>query len=419
MIIAPSFGRPGRTLVVVAGALALSGCGGGAEQPPAPPPPLVTAITVQGEAVPNIIELPGRIEAVRSAEVRARTDGIIERRLYQEGTDVKAGTPLFRIDPRDKQAQLAQARAALSRAQATRTNAKQIVDRYRPLIAEKAVSAQEYDAALATLRGADADVADARAAVSRAELELSYTTVRAPISGRVGRAQVTEGALASAASATLLTTVEQLEPVYAVFTESSSALQDLANRARSGALALPSLSGVEVRLVLENGTEYPVTGRLNFADLTVDPTTGSQVLRATFANPARQLLPGQFIRGRITAGTTRDGVQVPARAVQLSNEQATVMVVGKDGTVAARTVELGGQVGSGWVVRSGLKPGEQVITEGWQKVQPGQKVRVQAPQAGAKPAQNGQPAQGGQPAAGAPRGAEKGTAQQAAPAANR
>lgn len=399
MIIAPSFGRPGRTLVVVAGALALSGCGGGAEQPPAPPPPLVTAITVQGEAVPNIVELPGRIEAVRSAEVRARTDGILERRLYQEGTDVKAGTPLFRIDARDKQAQLAQARAALSRAQATRTNAKQIVDRYRPLIAEKAVSAQEYDAALATLRQADADIADARATVSRAELELSYTTVRAPISGRVSRAQVTEGALASAANATLLTTVEQLEPVYAVFTQSSSALQDLAEQARSGALALPSLSGVEVRLVLENGTEYPVTGRLNFADLTVDPTTGSQVLRATFANPARQLLPGQFIRGRITAGTTRDGVRVPARAVQLSNEEATVMVVGKDGTVAARKIELGGQVGNSWVVRSGLKPGERIITEGWQKVQPGQKVRVQAPQAAGQPAKPGAPAAGGQGAA--------------------
>lgn len=401
MIIAPSFGRPGRTLVVVAGALALASCGGGAEQPPAPPPPLVSVVTIQAQSVPNIIELPGRIEAVRSAEVRARTDGIIERRLYQEGTDVREGTPLFLIDPRDKRAAVQQARAAVQRAEATRVNARQVYERYRPLISERAVSAQEFEAAQATLRQAEASVADARAALTRAELELSYATVRAPISGRVGRAQVTEGALASATQATPLTTIEQLTPVYAVFAQSSTELQTLLTRARNGELKLPTLTGVEVRLILESGEEYGPVGRLNFADLSVDPATGSQVLRASFVNPDRRLLPGQFVRGRLSAGTV-NGFMVPQRAVQINGTNASVSVVAQDGSVSTRQVQLGGQSGANWIIRSGLKAGDRVITEGWQKVQPGGKVRVQGeqPAAAGAPGRAGPAGQGG--AAGQP-----------------
>jgi membrane fusion protein (multidrug efflux system) len=399
VIIAPSFGRPGRTLVVAVSALALASCGRGgdsAQQPAAPPPTLVTAVTVRAEAVPNIVDLPGRIEAIRSAEVRARTDGIIERRLYQEGTDVKEGTPLFRIDPRDRQAAVQQAQAAVQRAEATRLNARQVVDRYRPLINERAVSAQEFEAAQATLRQAEAGVADARATLTRAQLELSYTTVRAPISGRVGRAQATEGALASAAQATPLTTIEQLDPVYAVFSQSSSELQTLLSQARAGQIKLPTLTGVEVRLVLESGEEYGPIGRLNFAGLTVDPETGSQVLRASFPNPERRLLPGQFVRGRLLAGTI-DGITVPQRAVQINGSNAAVSVVGQDGSVSVRPIQLGGQTGGNWIIRSGLKPGERVIVDGWQKVQPGGKVRVEEPKpaaaGAARPA--GQPGQGG------------------------
>lgn len=363
--------------------LLLAACGGEPAAPPAPPPVAVTAITVAAQAVPNIVELPGRIEAVRRAEVRARADGIIERRLYEEGSDVREGAPLFRIDPRDRQAQVQQARAALQRAVAARRNSAQVVERYKPLVSERAVSAQEYDAALSDLAQADATVADARAALSRAELELSYTTVRAPIAGRVGRAQVTEGALVSSSQATLLTTVEQLNPVYAVFAQSNARVQDLIRRARAGEIQLPALERVEVRLILENGTEYGPVGHLDFADLTVDPSTGSQTLRAEFPNIDRTLLPGTFVRGRIVAGTVAQGVAVPQAAVQIANEEAAVTLVAADGTAQRRPVELGGQSGGNWVIRSGLKPGDRVIVGGWQKVQPGQKVDVR-PAAGAR-----------------------------------
>ena len=344
------------------------------QEQPAPPPPPVDVVTVRTDDVPNVVELPGRIEAVRTAEVRARVDGIVERRLYQEGSDVPAGAPLFLIDPRDKQAQLAQAQAALNRAMAARANARSIVTRYEPLVSRKAVSAQEYDSALSDARQADASVSDARAALDRARLELGYTTVRAPIAGRVGKAQVTEGALVSASSATLLTQVNQLSPIYATFTESSSKLLDVQQLTKSGALRIPNVDAIQVRLVLENGTEYALPGHLDFADQTVDPSTGSQTLRARFLNPDRMLLPGQFVRARIIAGSRRDGIAVPQRAVQISNEEASVLIVGPDDIVTKRTIELGGQSNGKWVVQSGLKPGDRVIIDGWMKVQPGQKV---------------------------------------------
>lgn len=354
--------------------------------PPAPPPPLVDVIQVTTGSVPNIIELPGRIQAVRSAEVRARTDGIIARRLYQEGTDVAEGTPLFQIDPRDKRAQVQQARAAVQRAEAARENAAAVLRRYQPLVSDRSVSALEYDNARSSLRQAEASVADARASLARAELELSYTLVRAPIAGRVGRAQVTEGALASAAGATLLTTVEQLQPVYAVFTQSNAELQSLLSRARGGDINLPQLSRVEVNLVLDDGSEYPQVGHLDFADQSVSPTTGSQTLRASFANPERRLLPGQFVRGRIVAGTIAQGISVPQRAVQIADQAASVMVVDRAGETQRRSVTLGGLMSGRWIVRSGLKAGERVIVDGWHKVQPGQKVNARAAQQGKRTA---------------------------------
>jgi len=345
------------------------------EAPPAAPPPMgVETLTLAEEKLPNVVELPGRIEAVRTAEVRARTNGIVLKRLYKEGTDVRQGAPLFEIDPREYRAQVQQGEAALQRAIATRTNAASVVQRYTPLLSERSVSAQEYDAALADLRQAEAQVAEARAVLDQNKLQLGFTTVRSPIDGRVGRARVTEGALVSGTESTLMTTVNQVTPVYAVFTQSNAAILDIMEKVKAGSVQIDSLQSVKVELTLDNGSPYPLTGQLDFTDQTVDPQTGTQTVRAVFENPDRQLSPGQFVRARIEAGTFSGGMAVPARAVQFQGTQASVAVVGEDDTVAIRPVQLGAQVGSRWIVQSGLKKGERVITEGWQKVRPGQTV---------------------------------------------
>jgi RND family efflux transporter MFP subunit len=346
------------------------------KQDQAAPPTVVVVEEARAQSVPNLVDLPGRIEPVRTAEVRARVDGVVQRRLYEEGTDVREGAPLFQIDPRQKQAQLEQARAQLQRSDATRTNAAQVVDRFKPLVTRRAVSAQEYDAAVATLRQAEADVAQARALVDNASLELSYTTVRAPLSGRVGQASVTEGALVSAASATLLTRVDQLDPIYATFTQSSADLMTLRENMQSGALRLPAFDRVEVRLILENGAEYGSVGHLDFADMAVDPSTGSQVLRARFPNTGRVLLPGQFVRGRISAGVSPNGISVPQRAIKISEGEASVVLMGPNDSAVVRPVELGPLVKGRWIIRSGVTPGDRVVVEGWQKVRAGQKLRV-------------------------------------------
>ncbi|MFT3965086.1 MAG: efflux RND transporter periplasmic adaptor subunit [Sphingobium sp.] len=352
----------------------VSACGSAGDQPQSPPPAIVETLVVREQAVPNIGELPGRIQAVRSAEVRARTDGIVQRRLYEEGSIVQAGTPLFQIDPRDYRAQVDQAQGTLQRALALRNNAQQVVRRYDPLVSQRAISGQEYDSARSDLAQAEAQVTEARAALARSQLQLDYTIIRAPIAGRVGRAEVTEGALVSASQATLMTRVDQISPVYAVFSESSAALLTIAQQMRSGELKLSSPAAVKVELVLENGSTYPVPGRVDFTDTTVDPSTGSQTIRAQFDNLGGLLAPGQFVRGRLEAGTIANGIMLPARAIQIKGEQASVSILGKDGTVIARPVTLGNLAGQYWVIRSGVKPGERVIVEGWQKVRPGQKA---------------------------------------------
>lgn len=352
----------------------VSACGASSDQPAAPPPVIVQTEVVRYQSVPNIGELPGRIQAVRSAEVRARTDGIVQRRLYEEGSIVQAGTPLFQIDPRDYRAQVDQAQGTLQRALALRNNAQQVIRRYDPLVSQRAISGQEYDSARSDLAQAEAQVTEGRAALARAQLQLDYTTIRAPIAGRVGRAEVTEGALVSASQATLMTRVDQISPVYAVFSESSSALLTLTQQLRSGELKLSSPSAVTVQLVLENGSTYPVPGRVDFTDTTVDPSTGSQTIRAQFDNIGGLLAPGQFVRGSLEAGTLSNGIMLPARAIQFKGEQASVSVLGKDGMVIARPVTLGSIAGKNWIIKSGVRPGERVVVEGWQKVRPGQKA---------------------------------------------
>jgi membrane fusion protein (multidrug efflux system) len=288
---------------------------------------------------------------------------------------------LFRIDPRELRAQVSAVAASLQRAEATAANAAQDVERYEGLVEDQAISKQEYDAALARLRTAQADVAQTRAQLESAKLALSYTTVTAPISGRAGRAQVTEGALVSAASATLLTTIEQLDPVYVNFSQSSAYLLSIRRDIAAGRLNVPQLGRVEVTLILEDGSTYPHKGHLDFLDLAIDEATGTAAVRAEVQNPDRVLLPGQFVRARINAGERPNVFLLPQRAVQLSASASTVFVVDENDTVSVRPIRTGALRGSEWVVLDGLKPGDRVVVDGVQKIQPGATVRIaQAPQ---------------------------------------
>jgi membrane fusion protein (multidrug efflux system) len=343
--------------------------------PAAPPPPEVTIITVASQPVMNVIELPGRLQAVRTAEVRARVDGIVQRRLYTEGTDVRAGQPLFAIDPSQLRAQLSASEASLARARAVAANAEQDVKRYKGLVAQQALSQQEYDAAVARLRTAEADVAQTSAQISAARLNLSYTTVTAPIAGRAGRAIVTEGALVSGSGATLLTTIEQLDPIYANFSQSSSDVLALRTKISSGSMQAPATTRVPVHLVLEDGTLYRMPGHLDFVDMSIDEATGTAALRAEFPNPARTLLPGQFVRARVEAGIQPKGLQVPQRAVTISPQGATVLVVGAKDVVESRPVTVGALQGGAWVIQSGLTAGERIVVDGLQKAAPGKPVK--------------------------------------------
>ncbi|WP_447752773.1 efflux RND transporter periplasmic adaptor subunit [Sphingopyxis fribergensis] len=358
-------------------ALVLASCS--SEAPPAPPPPEVNIVTIRTQAVPNVIELPGRVQAYRTSEVRARVDGIVERRLFNEGSFVRAGTALFRIDPRQLTATVNAARAQLARAQATAANARQVVGRYQPLLADQAIGKQEYDAAVAAQRTAEADVQAAQANLESARLNLGYASVTAPISGRARRAEVTEGALVSAGQGTLLTTIEQIDRVYVNFGQSSSDL--LANRRDmgSGKVTAPQFDRVEVQLILEDGSAFPVVGHLDFLDLSIDEATGTAALRAEFPNPSSALLPGQFVRARIFAGNRSDGVLIPQRAVKLAADAASVMVLDAKNIATPRPVKLGTMVAGQWAILDGLKPGDRVIVDGLQKVQPGQPVRVAQP----------------------------------------
>lgn len=353
---------------LLAALLLLAACSSGESAPPPMPVAEVGVITITPTPVVNMVELPGRVAAVRTAEVRARVDGIVERRLYTEGSDVRQGAPLFRIDSRPLRASLDVQLAAVRRAQAEATNAEREVSRYRPLVARDAISKQEFDAAQARLAQARAEVGSAQAQARQAQLTLGYTTVSAPISGRVGRAEVTEGALASQANGTLLTRIEQLDPIYVNFSQSSEDLLGLRRQAGAGLART-------VRLLLEDGSEYGITGTLNFLDQSVDPQTGTVGLRAVFRNAGRLLLPGQFVRVRIESGLDTSGIAVPQRAVQLTREGGTVLLLGPKNIAQPRPVKLGRLAGGMWVITAGLKPGDKLIVDGGQKVRPGSPVR--------------------------------------------
>lgn len=332
--------------------------GGGA----APPPAEVDIVTVQPGSATITQDLPGRLLAYRSAQVRARVEGVLEQRLFTEGSDIKAGTPLFRIDARSFQAQVAAAEADLA---ATRA----VFERYKPLLETKAVSQQEYDAA-------QAKVKQAEATLTKAKLDLENAVPPAPISGRVGRALVTEGALVGKGEATHLVTIEQLDPIRVEFTQTYSDLLRLQQAVKAGKQKrAPANGGVQVQLLLEDGSLYPEKGRLQFADLAVDPNSGAVVLRADFPNPRRELLPGTFVRVRFPQAELDNAIRVPQRAVLGGPLGQSVMLVGEEDKVTPRPIKTGAMAGADFVITDGLKGGERVIVNGLQKVKPGAVVK--------------------------------------------
>ena len=326
------------------------------------------------------------MEPVRVAEVRARVTGIVQQRLYEEGTDVGQGQPLFRIDPAELRASYAQIKASLDRARAPAANDNSVLTRYQTLVAENAISGQEFDAAQAAAREANANVAQIQAQLRAASLQLGYTTVRAPIAGRAGRAVVTEGALVSQPEGTLMTRVEQISPIYVSFSQSAMEVLQIRRAITSGELDLQPGDAVEVRLTLPDGSEYGTPGLIEFLDFSVDEATGTVQLRAEFPNPEGLLLSGEFVKARIFAGKLTNIIAIPQLAVTVADDGGTVMIVDKDGKAAVRPVKLGELVGEKWVIKSGLKPGDRVIVSNLQKLQPGMPVQIANAATGRKPA---------------------------------
>jgi membrane fusion protein (multidrug efflux system) len=345
----------------------------------------VGVVTLEPTPVTLTRELPGRTSAFRVAEVRARVNGIVLKRLFTEGSDVKEGQPLFAIDPAPYRAALEGAKAQLARAEATLASNRTQAERVAELVADNAVSKQEYDNAMAALKASEADVAAGKAAVDVARINLGYTTVTSPVSGRIGRSAVTEGAYVQAAQATLLATVQQLDPVYVDVTQSTAEVLRLRRDLESGKLQSAGNGRAKVRLVTEDGKEYGLEGTLQFADVTVDPTTGSIALRALFPNPKRELLPGMFVRARLDDGVNPAAILVPQVGVTRDQKGLpTALVVTPDKKVERRQLVTDRAIGDRWLVTSGVKAGEQVIVEGLQKVRPG--VSVTPVPAGAKQA---------------------------------
>ena len=335
----------------------------------APPPAEVGVVTVQPRAVGLVNELPGRLEASRVAQVRARAAGIVQKRLFTEGSDVKAGQPLFQIDSASYQTAVASAQAALARAQAGLTQATAQAERYKPLVEANAISRQEYVNAVAAQKAAEADVAAARAAVRSNQINLGYASVAAPISGRIGRALVTEGALVGVGEATPLAVVQQIHPMYVNFTQSTTELLSLRRAVESGKFKRAGGGDASpVQVVLEDGTVYGQAGKLLFSDLSVDPTSGQITLRAEVPNPRGFLLPGMYVRVRLEQAETPSGIVVPQQAVQRGSTGDSVMVVSPDGKVAPRPVRVGTAQGGGWVILDGLQAGEMVMADGFQKL---------------------------------------------------
>jgi membrane fusion protein (multidrug efflux system) len=351
----------------------LGACGPGTPPPTpgaAPPPVEVGVVTVARGTVGLVTELPGRTEASRVAQVRARVAGIVQAQSFREGSDVAAGQTLFQIDAAPYRASLASAQATLARAEANLMQAQALAERYKPLAEARAVSQQEYVAAQAGQKQAQADVAAANAAIQTAQINLGYATVTTPIAGRIGRALVTEGALVGQGEATQLALVQQINPIYVNFTQPVADVLRL--RAAIAAGKLKTVAGVEsaqVRIVLDDGSVYPLPGKLLFSDLSVDPGTGQITLRAEVPNPKGILLPGMFVRAQLEQAAAGDALLLPQQAVLRTSQGDSVKVIAADGSASTRPVKIGAGKNGQWVVLDGLKDGELVVAEGFQKMQ--------------------------------------------------
>ena len=340
-----------------------------------PPPPTVGVMTVQLGPVALSTVLPGRLEAWRTAQVRARTAGIVLQRQFVEGAQVKSGQPLFLLDAAPAQAAVVSAQAQLARSEAGLAQAQAQVERNRPLAEAKAISAQEWLLTQTTAKQGQAEVAQANAALHTARINLEYATVRAPIAGRVGRSLVSEGALVGQGEATPMALVQQTDPLYANFTQSSGEVLRLRKAFAEGKLKRTSGgAAAELRLVLEDGSDYPRAGKLLFADSTVDAGTGQISLRAEVPNPDGLLLPGMFVKVRIVQATAERGVRVPQQAVTRGGQGDSVLVLGPDNKPMPRPVKIGAALGSDWVVMQGLADGEQVVVDGFQRMRPNMPV---------------------------------------------
>ncbi len=345
--------------------------------PPAAPPAVeVGAITVKLSSIPVLDELPGRITPMRSAEVRPRVSGIIVERVFQQGSSVKAGDVLFKLDGAMYEVERASARAVLARAEVTASETRTQAERGEMLLASGVITQEQSETLRAALRRAEADVAAARAAVRRAELNLEYTTIRAPIGGRIGRALVTEGALVREGDPTALALIQQMDPVYVDFTQPAMELHRLRQAFKDGRIQGSTPGQANVQLVLEDGSLYAKPGRLLFSDVTVDPGSGQVTVRGEFPNPDAELLPGMYVRGRIEQGTLSEALAVPQQAIQRDNAgKAQVFVVAGNGTAEVRTVRISRVYQEQAVIQEGLKAGDQVIVEGFQKIAAGARVK--------------------------------------------
>ncbi len=366
-------------LTILAGSLMLTGCKRSQPSGKAPQENLPEVAVVVVQATPTTItaELPGRTAPYLVADVRPQVSGIIQRRLFDEGGEVKADDVLYQIDPATYQAAYSSAKAALARAEASLRPLQNKAERYKELIAINAVSRQDYDDILAMCEQAQADIESAKAAVETARINLAYTRITAPAAGRIGRSSVTVGALVTANQATPLATIQQLDPIYVDVTQSSASLLRLKQRLSSGQIKGDQANQAKVRLLLEDGTAYPLEGTLQFRDVSVDATTGSVILRAIFPNPNELLLPGMFVRAVVKEGDNEQAILIPQQAVARDAKgNPTALIVDASGKVEQRKLGLDRAIGSQWLVSAGLTPGDRVIVEGMQKVRPGAAVKA-------------------------------------------